>query len=224
MSDTPQTDMPTAEQVLAFIAANPAFLEANRLVAPRRDDKIIDIAPAIAKRAQQEARHMRDANQSMRHAAAANMVSWQKLHYATLALLASTDLASFGEVIAQDFPPIFDLSACVVITESTVPADPGFIAATAADIADAFGSKTLFLGAPTAAMNRLLGTEAPSIAMIRLPDQLGTPISTCLMVLAGKDADSFAPDLGSELVTLLAEMVGVTLAARLEIATAEAVT
>jgi hypothetical protein len=36
-------------------------------------------------------------------------------------------------------------------------------------------------------------------------------------LLGGKTTNSFHPDLGSDLLVLLAEMVGVTLAARLEL-------
>ena len=37
------------------------------------------------------------------------------------------------------------------------------------------------------------------------------------LLLGGKTANSFYPDLGSDLLVLLAEMVGVTLAARLDL-------
>ena len=220
MSDKRNIDMPTADQVLAFIAANPAFLQANGLAAGVRDDKIVDIAPAIARRAQTEARTMRNANKTLRHVAAANMVSWQKLHHATLALLASTDVASLVDVVTQDFPAIFDLTGCVLIVDGPgiLAADTGFITSNQDEIEAASEGRSLFLGAPNQAAQRLYGDTAPSIAMIRLPDQLDAPVSHCLILLAGRDADSFTPDLGSELLVLLAEMIGVALAARVEAA------
>ena len=212
------TDLPTAAQVRAFLAANPEFLSAAHAGANTASDKIIDIAPAIAKRAQQEARHMRDANQSMRHVVAANMVSWQKLHHATLALLASTDVPSLGEVIAQDFPPIFDLASAVLISTNAASIGPGsgFLTVAADQMDAATAGKKLVLGAPNEHALAMLDSPAPSVAMVRLPDQLDAPVSHCLLLLSGKQADSFSPDLGSELLTLLAEMVGVALAARLE--------
>ncbi len=54
------------------------------------------------------------------------------------------------------------------------------------------------------------------MALIRLPDRLPAPVSNCVLLLAGKHTTSFQPELGSDLLVLLAEMVGVTLAARLE--------
>jgi len=45
---------------------------------------------------------------------------------------------------------------------------------------------------------------------------LPAPVSNCVLLLAGKHTTSFQPELGSDLLVLLAEMVGVTLAARLE--------
>lgn len=215
--DTPN-DLPTAAQVRAFLAANPEFLSADPAMLNATNNKVIDIAPAIAKRAQQEARHMRDTNQSMRHVVAANMVSWQKLHHATLALLASTDVPSLGDVIAQDFPPIFDLANAVLISTSAAKIGPsaGFLTVASENIDAATAGKTLFLGAPNDHALAIMDNPAPSVAMVRLPDQLDAPVSHCLLLLSGKQADSFSPDLGSELLTLLAEMVGVALAARLE--------
>ena len=67
------------------------------------------------------------------------------------------------------------------------------------------------------AAQKLLIKPAQSLAIIRLPDQLPDPVSKCLLLLGGKAANSFHPDLGSDLLVLLAEMVGVTLAARLEL-------
>ncbi|MEK9910297.1 MAG: hypothetical protein VW707_00525, partial [Candidatus Puniceispirillum sp.] len=55
-----------------------------------------------------------------------------------------------------------------------------------------------------------------SLAIVRLPDRLPDPVSHCALVLGSTNAESFRPDLGSDLLVLLAEMVGVALAARLE--------
>jgi len=64
---------------------------------------IVDLSPALAARARDEARRLGLAHKSLLHVAAENMVSWKRLHHATLALLASTDLAGY----AMSSPPNF---------------------------------------------------------------------------------------------------------------------
>ena len=83
-------------------------------------------------------------------------------------------------------------------------------------IAAALNYRNLYLGSPNEAGTAIMGQAAPSMALIRLPDRLPAPVSNCVLLLAGKHATSFQPELGSDLLVLLAEMVGVTLAARLE--------
>ena len=86
----------------------------------------------------------------------------------------------------------------------------------AAQIAAVLKDRTLYLGTPGDEGTALMGQAAPSMALIRLPDRLPAPVSDCVLLLAGKHTTSFQPELGSDLLVLLAEMVGVTLAARLE--------
>ena len=87
----------------------------------------------------------------------------------------------------------------------------------AAQIEAASNGQNLFLGLPNDAAQTLLAEPAQSLAIIRLPDRLPDPVSQSMLILGGKTANSFHPDLGSDLLVLLAEMVGVTLAARLEL-------
>ena len=148
------------------------------------------------------------------------MVSWRRLHHATLGLLASNDLAELCHVISSEFPVIFDVkkSALVIDSENSLSnmIAAGFDARPSAQIAAALHDRSLYLGTPSEAGTAIMGQAAPSMALIRLPDRLPDPVSNCVLLLAGKNSASFQPGLGSDLLVLLAEMVGVTLAARLE--------
>ena len=227
------------QDVLAYITAHPDCLAhhpellAQCLAAARSIDadtdlgkvnpdtaNIVDLSPALAARARDEARRLGLAQKSLLHVAAENMVSWRRLHHATLALLASTDLAGLCHVISTEFPTIFDLQKSLLIIESETSM-AGIVAAgldvqPAARITAALQNRTIYLGAPNDAGTALLSKPAASIALIRLPDRLPAPVSNCLLLLAGNHPASFQPDLGSDLLVLLAEMIGVTLAARLE--------
>ena len=181
---------------------------------------IVDLSPALAARARDEARRLGLAHKSLLHVAAENMVSWKRLHHATLALLASTDLAGLCHAISAEFPTIFELQKALLIIESETSM-AGMVAAgldvqPAARITAALQDRTIYLGAPNDAGTTLLGKPAASIALIRLPDRLPAPVSNCVLLLVGNHPASFQPDLGSDLLVLLAEMIGVTLAARLE--------
>ena len=82
------------------------------------DPKIVDLSPALATRARDEARRLTLANKSLLHVAAENMVSWKRLHHATLGLLTSIDLIGMCHVISSEFPKIFNLQQCALIIES----------------------------------------------------------------------------------------------------------
>ena len=224
----------SADDVVAYVTAHPDCLAhhpdllaqcldvAKSVTGDQAPDQanIVDLSPALAARARDEARRTGLAHKSLLHVAAENMVSWQRLHHATLGLLASTDLAGLCHVISTEFPIIFDVKASALIIESETSLS-GMVAAgldvrPAAQIAAVLEDRTLYLGTPGDAGTALMGQAAPSMALIRLPDRLPAPVSNCVLLLAGKHATSFQPELGSDLLVLLAEMVGVTLAARLE--------
>ena len=143
------------------------------------------------------------------------------MHHAALGLLASTDLPGMFEVITNEFPVIFDLNQCQLIMEEEVAiqnvTDIGLVLHPATQIAAATNSRSLYLGLPNDAAQKLLVKPAQSLAIVRLPDRLPDPVSQAVLVLGGKTSNSFHPDLGSDLLVLLAEMVGVTLATRLEL-------
>ena len=235
MATNPPPTPPTEAEILAFLsdrpdklgallASQPAFLELCLATAVNtglgaRDGNIVNLAPALAARARAEARRLSLKNRSLLTVAAENMLSWTRLHHATLALLASLDLAGMRQVIETEFPAIFDLTHCqlVLATEHGDDVTSSGLDIRSKDMIDAaLNENGLYLGPPNAAASHLLTVPTKSIAIIRLPDRLPAPVSRCVLILGGQTENSFQPDLGSDLLVLLAEMVGVTLAARLE--------
>ena len=222
MTDKNDDNVPTAEQVLRFLAANPDFLK--QISAPdakqeAADGKIIDLTPAIARRARNEARRIGLQNKSILNLAAENMVNWQRLHHAALALLAAGDVDQLFHVIATEFPSIFDLESCQLISASAHfqqnSSKDGPIFCPDDVLASLTGGKSLVLGAPESTLCALLCVAPASVAIIALPDRLVDPVAETLLVLCGQKKSSFTPDLSSDLLVLLAELVGVALTARL---------
>ena len=222
MTDKNDDNVPTAEQVLRFLAANPDFLK--QIAAPdakqeASDGKIVDLTPAIARRARNEARRIGLQNKSILNLAAENMVNWQRLHHAALALLAAEDVDQLFHVIATEFPSIFDLESCQLISASAHfqqnSSKDGPIFCPDDVLASLTGGKSIVLGAPESTLCALLCIAPASVAIIALPDRLADPVAETLLVLCGQKKSSFTPDLSSDLLVLLAELVGVALTARL---------
>jgi len=239
MADNNSTKNITAEDVATFLANKPDSITdmlathpnllALCLAAARdhaqdnqqTDPKVVNLSPALAFKARQDARKIKQTHDSLLHIAADNMLSWTRVHHATLGLLASTDLPGMCEVITNEFPVIFDLNQCQLIIEEEAAmgnaSNAGLGLHPSTQIDAATNSQSLYLGLPNDAAQRLLVRPTQSLAIIRLPDRLPDPVSRAVLLLGGKTATSFHPDLGSDLLVLLAEMVGVTLAARLEL-------
>ena len=90
----------SVEDVVAYITAHPECLaykpdllakclEAAKSVSDYHahdQANVVDLSPALAARARDEARRVGLAHKSLLHVAAENMVSWQRLHHATLGL------------------------------------------------------------------------------------------------------------------------------------------
>ena len=239
MADNNSTKKITAKDVATFLADNPDSITDLLATHPKLlalylaaagdpaknnkqiDPKVVDLSPALTFKARQDARKIKQTHESLLHVAAENMLSWTRIHHAALGLLASTDLPGMCEVITNEFPVIFDLNQCQLIIEEEMAiqnvTDIGLVLHPATRIAAATNSRSLYLGLPNDAAQKLLIRPAQSLAIIRLPDRLPDPVSQAVLVLGGKTANSFHPDLGSDLLVLLAEMVGVTLATRLEL-------
>ena len=224
MTDRDDDVVPTADQVLRFLVENPEFLsQVNTQNSEKNDDsdgKIVDLTPAIARRARNEARRIGLQNKAILNVAAENMVNWQRLHHAALAVLAANDVFQLFHIISTEFPIIFNLDTCHLITASKQfqqnVSEDGPIFCTDNILTSLTDGKKLVLGTPETQVCSLLGTTPASIAIIALPDRLACPVAKTLLVLCGLKKSSFTPDLSSDLLVLLAELVGVALTARLE--------
>ena len=116
----------------------------------------------LAAKARQDARKIKQTHDSLLHIAADNMLSWTRVHHATLGLLASTDLPGMCEVITNEFPVIFDLNQCQLIIEEEVAmehaANTGLRLHPAKQIDAATNSQSLYLGLPNDALYLAIAT------------------------------------------------------------------
>ena len=193
MADDKSKKTITAEDVASFLTDNPAEIPKLLATQPellaacitavgtsidtndKIDDKVVNLIPALAAKARQDARKLSQTHQSLLHVAAENMLSWTRLHHATLGLLASTDLAGMCQVIKTVFPVTFDLNHCQLFSESdaAIPDAPalGLPVPPAAPIDHATDTCGLFLCTPYQAAHTLLPHSSQTLALIRLPPQ-----------------------------------------------------
>ena len=152
--------------------------------------------------------------------AAENMRGWTRLHHATLALLAETNLAGLKQAITDEFPRIFDLdSAALIMTDDGQQTNPAryFSVRKAADIASALSQGNLYLGPPNDAANQVAGATSRQYCRDPASRSLARP---CVRLCAGawrQNRQQFwTGPWAAILLVFLAEMIGVALAARLD--------
>ena len=187
----------------------------------RSDGKnVIDVTSKIASKARLEARHATMANQNLLNVAAQNMLHWQELHLATLGFLACNDLSGFAQMVHEELPLIFGLASShlVMPNQTAIPRAEslGFLTLPEDEIAALIGTEVIMMGAPAAELLALIPDRPASMAVMRLPDQLPEPVASTLLVLGGRDPDSFSQDKGRALLLYLSEMVGVCLLSLIE--------
>lgn len=233
------------KKILAYLADHPDFLvmhqEALRASGLKFPDvtsprNVIDVTSKIASKARQEARRATKTNQTLLTVAAENMLHWQELHLATLGFLACNELTGFAQMVQEELPLIFGLaSAHLIMPRQTAIPDAeslGFLTLDKAVIDTLMGDEVIKMGMPDTTLLPLMngiqdsipesGPESTSestpesMAMMRLPDQLPAPIAGSLLVLGGRDGDSFVQGKGRALLLHLSEMVGVCLLSLIE--------
>lgn len=233
------------KKILAYLADHPDFLvthqaalRASGLQFPDVTSRpnVIDVTSKIASKARQEARRATKTNQTLLTVAAENMLHWQELHLATLGFLACNELKGFAQMVQEELPLIFGLASAhlIMARRDAIPdaESLGFLTLDKAVIDTLMGDEVIKMGPPEKTLLSLMNgpndmapeseaesqaeSNAESVAMMRLPDQLPAPIAGSLLVLGGRDGDSFVQGKGRALLLHLSEMVGVCLLSLIE--------
>ena len=221
--------------IIDYLASHPDFLMRHKEIlaaknvaippVPHSDpqkplDNVIHITSKIAENARHEARAATKAKQSLLSVAAENMLHWQDLHLATLGLLACQDLQGLAQMVREELPLIFGLISCDLVLldhQATKQAQSlGFACLSAHEIESIMKDDVIYMGAVPDILKDIVIPATKSMAVIRLPDQLPAPISSCCLLIGGKTNDSFTLDKGQSILFYLSEMVGVTLLRLLE--------
>ncbi len=183
-------------------------------------NRIIDLNHALTLKAHEDMRNVKRQHKMLVDNSVANRDAILRLYHADLILLAAHSQNDITNAIATILPDILDVAAARLIsTPESAFANASHIHVTPMD---AFHELTcmngIFLGAANPAQQAICAaaniTKPDSIACVRLPDDLPGTSGAALLMLIGKNKDSFTAGHGTELLEQLVMKIAVALAAR----------
>ncbi len=213
-------DLPTEEQVVAFLARHPDFLVqrpdvAKELAPPSRwtDDTVVDLQQFMVSTLREEMAGLRACTQEVIEVSRQNMTLQSRTHQAVLAVLAAGNLDRLLQTIADDVPVLLEVDIALIALEPSVPvhetpADHAIHALEDGDV------EHLLAGQDVVLLDRLtdggpLFSGASSLvrsaALARLIPSDGCPAG--LFALGSREEDTFQPKQGGELLRFLAKAV-----------------
>lgn len=208
----------TVEEVRAYLQSHPDFLAENPDLLPcltppeyRKGDNIVDFQRFVVERLRQDVARMGEFQGTLLAATRSNLVTQQQVHEAVLAILDTTSLEHLVHVVTGDWVDMLGVDAVALCLESSA-ASEYFSAPSGLTLVPRGTVKTLvgldgaiMLREDVAALPAVFGPAAALIraeALIALSsDILGVP---GILAFGSRDAESFAPGQGTELLRFLA--------------------
>jgi uncharacterized protein YigA (DUF484 family) len=183
-------------------------------------NSIIDLNHMLTLKAQEDMRNVKRKHQMLVDSSMANRDAILRLYHADLILLAASSQNDIADAIATYLPEILDVAAARLI--STPDSSLSNLSHVHVVPIDAFHELTcmngIFLGPVNAAQQSLCDAaniqQPESIACVRLPDDLPGTSGASLLLLAGKNKDSFTASHGTDLLEQLVMKIAVAMVAR----------
>lgn len=212
--------LPSAQQVAAFLRANPDFLRDHPEVAaevlPARDlgDGIADLQSHTLRALRSELDTMRSGAEELIHNARNNMSIQTRTHDAVLAVLAADSFEVFVRTVSDDLPPMLQVDLAMLCFE------PGLPKGAAVYVQELHaGAVDRLLGAGNATRLRASVGEEPALygsgdglvasdALVRLP--LGDDLPPALLALGCRHPGTFHNGQATELLVFLAGVIAHT--------------
>jgi len=201
------------EAIRAFLKARPEFLredaELMQALGLRPDAaNVVDFGPAALSRVASAHRKESSVRRRLEATARANFDAQSRTHEAVIEVIAArnhSDLARRLDELARSH---FDLAAAVMALEGPdrVPAGWRPLVEGQGDLILGRGKPARLGVAPTAlGLFGAVAEEVGSVALVRLT--LWAPARTGVLAFGARDAETFAPDMGHELIDFLARVV-----------------
>lgn len=210
-------DLPSAEAVAAFLAANPGFLAERpdllRLLEPPQRVHGERLADHMAAMVQAERRRMRTLEQEMEAAASTGRAGQALSTRVRLAVLALMRTPEVTETVTQEIPALLGIETCTLLAEQ--PDRPGVAKLPPGMVARLLGPgrDVLVRAAPTD--TALLHLEAAPLvardALIRVPLRRGAAV---LLALGARDAAALPARQSTATLGFLGRAVAAAMARR----------
>lgn len=216
----PASDLPTPEQVLAFLQAHPDFLRSQDgvvagLLAEALPDRnlgsgVADFQGHALRALRTEIAELRQEAQDLIRTARDNMSLQTRVHQAAMALMSAETVEDGAKALAEDLPLLlevdlvllcFEPGTPVALARISQPLDPGTV-------------DTLFAGSDTRLRAHLQEETAlygegaaliASDALVRLPPAGNLPAG--LLAFGSRRARTFEPGQGTELMSFLSAVL-----------------
>jgi uncharacterized protein YigA (DUF484 family) len=219
--------LPSAEDVLRFLEANPDFLIDNRLAANpggSSSSRVIALSREVTRRAHDAIRRSQTAQANMADISAVNQTSQAQVFQAACLMMAARSDTEITTFIRRQMPEILTVHAsCLVVTPSSPLAKlEDVVVCTEKTLLALTEGEAVQLGKPHLAQTKALAAILPdgdvSTAMVRLPELVEGAENPMLLALIGEDGVSFAPGDGIELLAFIVTLIAVALIARGDLA------
>lgn len=211
-------DLPSAEQVAAFLRAHPDFLRDHPEIAaevlPGRDlgGGVADLQAHTLRALRAELQTMRSGAEELIFNARNNMTTQTRTHDAVLAVLAADSFEVLVRTLTDDLPALLQVDLIMLCFE---PGLPKGAAVYVQEVQAGAVDRLLGSGAPTRL--RPMVEEEPALygsgrglvasdALVRLP--VGGSLPPALLALGSRHPGTFNSGQATELLTFLAAVIG----------------
>ncbi len=214
-----KNDTPTAQEVLAFLKANPKFLQqhpnaVDYLVPPKSaDKKVKDFMSFMVERLKQDKQKVVSTAQELIDNARSNMNNQQRIQNVILRLLEASTFEEFIEIITMDMATMLDTDICVLVVESDGTDIPhihtsGIRMVPEGTIDKWMGGKQSLLQSNISGIEVIYGgayTLVQSQALLRVDISMNTP--PAVLAFGSRDPMMFEDGQGTEQISFLARVV-----------------
>ena len=227
-------DLPDEKKISAFLDKNPLFLKSyldnrskpllqeNSIVSAEEDkphlgENIIDVTSKIANLTREKKRNLSQRNLSLINVAENNTERWQRLLTVAISFISVRNLKQFSEMVDEKLPLIFKLAGARLIMPKEVAIqganEAGFLLLPLEQIRELKGADSVYLGPPPESGLALFSSPMASIALVSLPNNLTNTIAESVLLLAGRNKNSFKPNQADAILYNLSQIVGTCLEA-----------
>ena len=221
-----------AEDVAAYLRKHPDFLaERSDLLAIltpptlRRGESVVDMQNFMLQRLRRDLARAKTQQRALIATSRSNLTSQNRIHAAVLAILASTSFEQLLQTVTTDLAVLLDVDVVTIGVESAANAQPrlplhGIQILRRGTVDDLLGpERNMLLRADAPGDAALFGNASGLVrsqALLRLDVSEHAPVG--LLCIGTRRADKFHPGQGTELLSFLARVTELTIAAWLDLA------